>query len=137
MTPVGISGLISDACPFIPSALPGGIPSSTGSALCSQGTGQAPGGPAVLGTHPWGCQEPWGRPGLPSELRAPAELSERGSGSGLGDLLASGFPSKCLKRRRLGIKKELLCGGILWRLRKFLHLEAVCLPSLWIPLSSW
>lgn len=50
------------------------------------------------------------------------------AGGGSETCLASGFPSKCLKRQRLEIKKELLCGGILRRLCKFLHLEAVCLP---------
>lgn len=54
-------------------------------------------------------------------------FAEHGGGSGLGDSLASSFPSKCFKRQRLEIKKELLCGGILRRLCKFLHLRAVCL----------
>lgn len=142
MTPVGISGLISNMCPLIPSDLPEGIPYSMGVALCSHGngTGARPAVRqcgAVVGIHPLGCREPQGCPGLPSELRARAEPSERGSRSRLRDLLASGFPSKCLKRQRLVIKKELLCGGILRRLCKFLHLEAVCLSPLWIPLSSW
>ena len=55
MTPVGISGLISDMCPFILSDSLEGIPYSIGVALCSHGNGcqpagQVPGMPSV-----WGC----------------------------------------------------------------------------------
>lgn len=54
MTPVGISGLISDMCPFIPSDLPEGIPYGIGVAAClhrnrCQLAGQAPGVLSVQG----------------------------------------------------------------------------------------
>lgn len=137
MTPVGISGLISHMCPCILSDLPEGIPHSVREALCSPGrgcqpAGQAPGVPSVWGrgVNPSsGLSGAAGLPGapLPATGKGFAEYSVVSS---LRDSLASSFPSKCFKRQRCGIKKELLCGGILRRLCKFLHLGAVCLSLL-------
>jgi len=76
-----------------------------------------------------------GAAGLPEALLQSVSegFAERGGRSRLGDSLACSFPSKCFKRQRLEIKKELLC-GVLRRLCKFLHLGSVCLSLL--PLDS-
>lgn len=134
MTPMGISGLISDMCPFIPSDLPEGIPYGIGVAACLHRNGCQPAGqaPGVLSVQGRGVNPSLGLLGAARLPEAPLQttskgFAEHGGGNGLRDLLASSFPSKCFKRQRLGIKKELLCGGILRRLCKFLHLRAVCL----------
>lgn len=139
MTPAGISGLISNMCPFILSDSPEGISHSTGVSLCSHGNGCQPAGRAPGVPSVWGCgvnpslglSGAAGLPGAPLRTAGTSQsFAERGGGSRLGDSLASSFPSKCFKRQRLGIKKELLCGGILRGLCKFLHLGAVCLSLL-------
>lgn len=137
--PRGDSWPHSDMCPFIPSDLPGGIPYSVGASLCSHGNGRQPAGQAPSVPSVWcpGLNPSLGLLGAVGLPRAPlrtagmnGSFAEHGGGSGLGDSLASSFPSKCFKRQRLGIKKEPLCGGILRKLCKFLHLGAVCLSFL-------
>lgn len=137
MTPVGISGLISDMRPFIRSKVLEGIPYSTGVSLCLYREGCQPVGhaPSTLSVRGHGVDLSLGLSGAAGLPKAPLQTSgkgfaEHGGRSGLRDLLASSFPSKCFKRQRLRIKKELLCGGILRRLCKFLHLGAECLSLL-------
>lgn len=137
MTPVGISGLISDMCPFILSNMLEGIPYSTRVSLCFYREGHQPVGhaPSTLSAWGQGVNPSLGLSGAGGLPKAPLLTSskgfaEHGGRSRLRDLLACSFPSKCFKRQRLGIKKELLCGGILRRLCKFLHLRAECLSRL-------